>query len=131
MKPQRIPKPHLFKSRSWGDIARSFAELAEANSYFQPMSQLVSEIATSKYAIGLFPIKSMHDLWISQSEEFEMWHEALLIRFDVINHKFLFQYVENPYVKNPWQRECPEATGFQTFERFLEMKKWFLKFPEE
>lgn len=131
MKPQRLPKSLLIKTKPWEDVLKFFAEISESNSYFLPIHRFVSEIATSKYVIGLYYTTSMHDLWISQSEEFEMGHEVLIVRFDGFKHRFLFEYVEHPHTKNSWRRECSEADAFQTFERFLEKKKWFLKVPEE
>ena len=131
MKPQIPPKPFLVKTRSWEDVLKFFTEIAESNSYFSPIHRLVTEIAASKYAIGLFCTTSMHVLWISQSEEFEMAREVLIVKYNGAKHQFLFEYIEHPHAKKSWHRECSEVDAFQNFERFIEMKKWFLKAPEE
>jgi hypothetical protein len=119
------------KSKSWSDVVISFNERAEANPAFQPILDFVSEVANSRFSEGLFPTTSMHDVWISQTEIFEMYYEVLVIKFDFKREKFLFQYFETPYAKNLWERECDLEDAFNTFERFLELKKWFLETPKE
>ncbi len=117
----------LVKTKSWTEISSFFTKLAESNSYFQSMNQFVLEIVSSKYASGLFATTSMHDLWISQTEKFEMYHEVLVVHFDGSKNEFSFQYHEYPHAKKHWSRECKTQDAFKVFERFFEMKKWFLK----
>jgi hypothetical protein len=132
MKSPHIKKSAIqVKSKSWANVLEFFTKLAEANLSFQPMLDFVSEVANSRFSEGLFPTTSMHDVWISQTEIFEMYYEVLVIKFDFKREKFLFQYFETPYAKDPWERECNVDDAFKTFERFLELKAWFLKTSKE
>jgi hypothetical protein len=120
-------QPVLVKTKPWTEISFFFTNLAASNSYFSVMDQFVLKIANSKYASGLFATNSMHDLWISQIEEFEMGHEVLVVQFDGFKNAFSFEYHEHPNAKKHWSRECKIEEVFKVFERFLEVKKWFLE----
>ena len=82
----------------------------------------------------------MNALIISQTPEVYRSRKVLWIDVDSTRKLFLFEYFEHLFVsltnlnrENPrykhgtWRRECGFEDGFDEFERFLELKRWFSK----
>jgi hypothetical protein len=115
-----------FKAKSWDYIVEQYSHLASVNSSYYPMQCFASQVAASEYSKSLFPAVSMHTLLISQTPEFDRHHEVLEINFHGSDQTFVFEYWERPSIKiKRWRKECGAEEGFGTFERFLQLKKWF------
>jgi hypothetical protein len=115
----------VYRAKPWEEVVEFFAGLARHNSPFEPLHSFVVEVATSRYAATLFPATSMHTLLISQSAQFDRRKEVLEVEFRAGEQKFFFQYWESEGAKKRWSKECEGGAAFRTFERFLELKKWF------
>jgi hypothetical protein len=90
----------------------------------QDMAEFVEHILNSKYAFGIHATTSMHNLWISQSSEFEI--DKNMLRIEFVSDKFIFVYKESPHSKNEWRKECDKYSGFTTFEHIMKRLNWFL-----
>jgi hypothetical protein len=70
----------------------------------------------------------MWDLLIVQTQEWNPYGEVLRISYDPAVCEFTFELQETPSPRHKhWTRKCPPDRAFQTFERFLELKKWFVE----
>ncbi len=116
-----------FKTKTWDDIVEQYRHLASVHPSFEPMHHFASQVAASEYSAGIFPVISMHTLLISQTSEFDRNHEILEVNFNSVNQTFRFEYWEHPISNiKRWTRECNADEGFAIFERFLQLKKWFV-----
>lgn len=113
------------KSRSWESIVRFYDGFAAGNSDHAPFAFFASQVETSEYARALFPTTSMLTLYIAQVAEFERRHEVLEIDFNGETQQFQFQYWEHPNVERRWIRTCAAPDAYDTFQRFLKLRKWF------
>jgi hypothetical protein len=115
-----------FPAKTWDYIIEVYGHLASVHPSFEPMHRFASRVKASQYSQGLFPAISMHTLLISQTAEFDRHHETLEINFDSTSQIFRFEYWEHPVrtIKR-WTKECNADEGFEAFERFLQLKKWF------
>jgi hypothetical protein len=112
-------KRFLVKGRDWREIIEFYKKLD-----LRPMTKLAEEIASSKYAHGIFATTSLSTLCVSQNQEFEFDRNMLRIIFS--DNKFVFNYKESPHSKNEWTKECENNEGFSTFEHIMKRLKWFL-----
>jgi hypothetical protein len=70
----------------------------------------------------------MFDLRIVQTSEYDPDGEILIISYDPDCHEFKFELQETAStLYKRWTRKCKEEEVFQTFERFLQLKKWFVE----
>jgi hypothetical protein len=108
------------------ELYRSDVE-GSVNKVFAPMLVLVEQIASSRYTSGTYGNKSMWDLVIVQTPEYDPDGEVLRISYDPVHREFNFELQETAStLYKRWTRKCSTENAFRTFERFLELKKWFL-----
>jgi hypothetical protein len=121
----------IVKTKSWPKIVEFYRGLTEQNPFFGPMRELAEEIAVSKYASGLFPWTSMYTLCISQTPEADSDKEVLRISRDSLDGALVYDFQETasrlPKYQH-WIRRCPPEEGFSRFERFVQLKKWFVEY---
>lgn len=94
----------------------------------RPMCELVRRIEESRYSTGLHAITSMHTLLLSNTPRFDLDFEVLRIDWDPATDSFLFEFVEEPFVRTRWRKQVPRADGFAALERFLRRKRWFVEY---
>ena len=116
-----------FKERAWPDVAKSYQRMLERyNLPFEPMFRLVKDIADSPYAFGLYGNTSMWDVLVVQTEEYDPYGEILKIKYDPSLRLFTFELLETASTKSKrWTRTAAPEDAYRTFERFLQLKKWF------
>ncbi len=92
------------------------------------MLALLEQIASSRYVHGLHANKSMWDLRVVQTAEYDPDGEILCISYDPAHREFNFELQETAStLYKPWTRKCAAEDAFRTFERFLQLKKWFVE----
>lgn len=95
---------------------------------FEPMAELVQAIVSSRYACGLYANTSMSILQIVQTPEYDPDGEILRISYDPALREFNFELQEAASgLYKRWTRKCAAERAFSTFERFLQLKKWFVE----
>jgi hypothetical protein len=119
----------IVQTHSWQEVMKFYRDITEKNSFFRPMAELTEQIAASKYASGLYPWTSMHTLCISQTPEADSDKEVLRISLDPRDGALVYDFQETgsalPKYKH-WIRRCSPDAGFSRFERFVQLKKWFV-----
>ena len=88
------------------------------------MLRLVEQIASSRYAEGIYPATSHAMLIVGQTPMWEFKREVLEIEYEANDKQFTFTFWEYPTTK-PWITHCSSEDGFQRFERCMAAKKWF------
>jgi hypothetical protein len=118
----------IVKTQSWQKVTTFYRDRTEKNPFFRPMMELAEQIAASKYASGLYPWTSMQTLCISQTPEADSDKEVLRISFDQ-DGALVYDFQETgstlPKYKH-WTRRCSPDEGFSRFERFVQLKRWFV-----
>lgn len=114
------------KSRNWNDIISFYDNLPSQNEFnFKLMAKLVRDIVNSPYAIGLFPITSMHTLILGQTPEFEI--ERNTLRIELIEGNQVKLELNSSAIKSKnWSRIIDASEVFIALEKFLKSEKWFI-----
>lgn len=118
----------IVQTQSWQEVTKFYRDITEKHSVFRPMMELAEQIAASKYAGGLYPWTSMHTLCISQTPQADTDKEVLRISVDrdgVLVYDFQETGSTLPKYQH-WVRRCSPDEGFSRFERFVQLKKWFV-----
>lgn len=89
------------------------------------MVHLTERISSSAYRDLVFPVASVNRLLIFQTEDWDFYHEMLLIEYDSSRQMFRFEFFERPNIKAHWKKECSVAEGYSAFIHFLKLKNWF------
>ena len=115
----------MYQSGTWPDKVRFYSDLVHIYHWpFEPMLHLVEQIASSRYADGIYPATSHAMLMVGQTQMWEWKHEMLEIEYSPKDKQFTFTFWERPTTK-PWVTHCSSEDGFQRFERCMAAKKWF------
>jgi hypothetical protein len=121
----------IVQTQSWQKVTKFYRDITEKNPIFRPMMELAEQIAASKYASGLYPWTSMHTLCISQTPEADTDKEVLRISLDPRDGVLVYDFQETgstlPKYQH-WIRRCSTGEGFSRFERFVQLKKWFVDY---
>ena len=121
----------IVQTQSWQKVTKFYRDITEKNTFFRPMTELAEQIAASKYASGLYPWTSMHTLCISQTPEADSDKEVLRISLDPRDGALVYDFQETgstlPKYEH-WIRRCSPDEGFSRFERFIQLKKWFVDY---
>jgi hypothetical protein len=121
----------IVQTQSWQKVTEFYRDITEKNSFFRPMMELADQIAASKYASGLYPWTSMHTLCLSQTPEADTDKEVLRISLDPRDRVLVYDFQETgstlPKYQH-WMRRCSTDEGFSRFERFVQLKKWFVDY---
>ena len=117
-----------YKARAWPDVAKSYQRMLESYKLpFEPMLRLVKDVADSPYAFGLYGNTSMWNVQVVQTEEYDPDGEILRIKYDPSLQLFMFELQETASTMyKRWSRTAAPENAFRTFERFLQLKKWFV-----
>lgn len=67
--PRRAPQCE-WQAHSWTWVVESFHDSARSNPYFAPLHQFAARLADSRYAFGVFPVRSMHSVRLYQQERY-------------------------------------------------------------
>ncbi len=121
----------IVQTQPWSKVTKFYRDIAEKNPFFRPLADLAEQIETSKYATGLHPWTSMHTLCISQTAEADSDKEVLRISLDPRDGVLVFDFQETGSTLSKyehWVRRCSPDEGFHRFERFMQLKKWFVDF---
>jgi hypothetical protein len=122
---QRRPLRHGFH----GYPAHSWSAIAARYDGGQPaMHRLVAEIMASPYVSGVFGQTSHYRLSISQTPEVNTSANVLHIE-QTPEGRIAFEFIEAFDEPRRWMRECAPDEAFATFERFLQLQKWFVRSP--
>ena len=124
---------HRFAARpahSWPSVVQFFRGSAGANPDFEPLHQLVARLAESRLAQGLFPVKSMHTIYLYQQDR---WSDADdVVRVEFQDGEFVVQYF--PGDSRPrgtgtpavWARRGKD--GFAIVEGCVRHLGWFVEY---
>jgi hypothetical protein len=117
-----------YKTSPWAEIVKLYSKaVIGPGSRFEPMFILLQQIASSRYADRLYGNKSMLDLLIVQTPEYDPDGEILKISYAPDRCEFTFEHQEtSSTLYTRWTRKCTVEHGFSTFERFLQLKNWFV-----
>ena len=118
----------MYKARHWPEVVEFYRRFVEGHGKpFAPMLQLVKLIAASRYASGTWATTSMTELLVVQTAEYDPDGEILRIIYNPKSQEFNFELQEtSSTLYKRWNRQCSAENGFQTFERFMQLKKWFI-----
>jgi hypothetical protein len=118
----------MYKASTWAEIAIRYGEVFHKATVFEPVLLLIQQIAGSRYASGTYVQKSMFDLFVVQTPEYDPNGEFIKISYDPELREFTFRLQETASIEfKDFIRKCAAKDGFRTFERILELKKWFLQ----
>jgi len=112
-------------TRSWSDIEARYRDTAALGPAFRAMLQLVQDIQRSRFAGGLHPWTSMHDLCIAQQPvayPHDLPHLRIAPQSD---GRIEFCYVDTAVRERQWHRIVAGDGAFDRLERFLEQLRWF------
>src|SRR5260221_4811956 len=117
-----------YKAKLWPDVVNSYRRLVVTyEMLFEPMLTLVEEIAASPYASYLYGNTSMWNVLVMQTPEYDPDGEILRITYNPSQREFTFELQETTStLYKRWNRKCSTDDAFRTFERFLQLKKWFV-----
>jgi hypothetical protein len=122
----------IVQTQSWQEVTRFYRDIAGKNSFFRPMMALAEQVAASKYSSGLCPWTSMNTLCVSEIPEADSDKEVLRISLDPRDGVLVYDFQETgstlPKYQH-WIRRCSPDEGFSRFERFVQLKKWFVDGP--
>ncbi|HSU13970.1 hypothetical protein [Longimicrobium sp.] len=122
----RRPLSHLppgYPAHSWAAIAGRYDDGRQP-----AMHRLVEQIIASPYVSGVFGQTSHLTLFVSQTPEVSRTANVLRIE-QTPGGRIAFEYIEAFDEPRRWTRECAPDDAFATFERFLELQKWFVQSP--
>jgi len=119
-----------FMTRTWESIRFHYTDLLahqepESTVPFSAMLNLVTSIEHSRYASGLCPWVSMHDLCITQTPVVYPYHGPLLKISPTPDGNLNFRYIDTISEQHQWHRVVVPEHGFSRLEHFLEQLHWF------
>jgi|GEM_PF-5141822 len=112
-----------YPAHSWPYVVSAFRGLAEANAHFAPMAAFVERLATSAYAAGLHPMKSMFGLRLSQHPLVSFEAEYLWVEWE--DGEFVVRY-QGRLGAPVWTKRDPD--GMAALERLFEHLRWFTEY---
>ena len=117
----------IYRTLAWPDVVGFYQDLVQTHALpLAPMLDLVTFIAASPYAIGLFPVTSHATLRLGHYPNFLAGDGELAIDFDAAPQIFIFVYRSHPALSKPWTHAYPVNTGRDALERFLHTHvRWF------
>src|SRR6266700_8024937 len=119
----------IYKACTWPEITEAYDRAVEDVSHpFAPMLALVQKIAVSRYSTGLYANKSMWNLLVVQTPEYDPHGEILHIAYDPVLREFTFELQETSSTKyKRWTRKSSAKGAFQTFERSCNSRSGLLR----
>jgi len=110
---------------AWENVTSFLNDSASRNERITALANLASEIARSKYALGLHPWTSMHDLCLSQVASTTR-HLSPHLRISLTRLGALkFRYIDTAVESKQWHREATPAEAFGRLESFFAQLNWF------
>jgi hypothetical protein len=112
------------RSQSWSDLEKRFAAVAQSDTSFAPMADLVHYLRDSDYAKdGLHGDAQMTALLIGPSDDVDQ-NPHLRIEFDSDVASFRLLYQDGS--SEPWQRVVGADTVVEAVDRFLVKRvRWY------
>jgi hypothetical protein len=116
-----------YRTLSWSDVVSFYQKLIQTHALpIIPMLDLVTFIAASPYAAGLFPVTSHATLRLGHYPNFLAGDGELDIDFDQPTQTFIFVYWSHPSDVHQWTRRYSVAESRDALERFLHTyARWF------
>ena len=116
-------------SKSWQSIIEFYGQFkASPNWNPEALRDLAIKIRNSEYAIGLYPVTSMHVLYIGQTPEFDINRGALKIEFK--DKEIHFELMSSYKPSKNWKRTVDPDKAYDALVKFLESEKWFVKYHQ-
>lgn len=117
----------IYRTLAWPDVVSFYQDLVHAHAWpIEPMLDLVTFIAASPYAVGLFPVTSHATLRLGRYPNFLAGDGELAINFDGTTQTFIFVYRSHQALSKPWTQQYPATSGRDALERFLHTHaRWF------
>ncbi|HEX8454053.1 MAG TPA: hypothetical protein VF647_18345 [Longimicrobium sp.] len=96
------------------------------------MADFVERLAGSRYAAGLFPVKSMHTVRLYQQQRYSTWDDEIRVDYD--SGEFVVRYLsggvwrhlEPRAAPGVWLKRSPD--GFEALERCFHHLRWFVEY---
>jgi len=120
------------RSKSWPELIEFYEKFRRLPrwQHLDAMATLVAKISTSPYAGGVFATTSHECLLVGQVPDFEMSKEVLSIAPLLPTGDMIFEYREQPFVRNHWRKQVAAADAYDAFKHFLRLQRWFTDYPE-
>jgi hypothetical protein len=115
------------KHQSWGEIKDRYLEVKASAPWANDMIALVDHIASSQFAIGLFPWTSMFDLCIAQSSSSYSDSVPFLRISPTRDGKIEFRYFDTFIRERQWSRVVESQYAKEQFDKFVEQLHWVFK----
>ncbi len=108
----------------WPDIVDGFARYRPSTLWppYHAVEQLAGTIASGPLASRLFGLKSMHDLWVQQTDTSPL-HTPYL-RIAPLDTMVEFRYLDAWNSEKQWRRKVPPEAVQSRFEAFLDQLRW-------
>jgi hypothetical protein len=116
-------KSVITKTQSWPRIHGFYADLLDRHQLpVTPIIQLLAWLKKEQMEEQLYAFTSMHDLVITDSQEFDWDHHTLRISPDFASHKIRFEYARHSGATDVMRKEVAEAEAIEALRQFLAYK---------
>ena len=122
-----------YRTHQWSNVVEQFRALAVGNSRFVPLADAVARLAESRYAAGLYPVKSMQTLILYQHERSGTADEQL--HLDGVDGELVVRYMPGSTpdprlaltpVHGTWTKRGTDGMGM--LERAFHHLRWFVEY---
>jgi hypothetical protein len=117
------------RSKTWQSVVEFYTQLKESPDWDPKiLGNLAAKIKNSKYANGLYPVTSMHVLYLGQSPEFDIKRGALKI--ELKKNQIHLELMSSYDSKKNWKRAVEPDKVFDALEKFLQSERWFVQYRQ-
>lgn len=118
-----------YPTHSWPRVVAGFRDIASIGPGFAALADGVAELAASRYATGVYPVKSMHTLLLFQHDPAGREDEHLTLETD--GTALVLQYhpgrLPDRGTSEPvWTKHGTDAVAL--LERALHHLRWFVEY---
>ena len=122
----------MTKTQSWPRIHAFYADLlAKHQVPVSPIIRLLEWLKEQGLEDVLFAFTSMHDLVITDHEEFDWDHHTLRVSLDFQTKRFHFEYARHSGATDAMKKEVEEPEAIESLRQFLAYKFGVHRAPEE
>jgi hypothetical protein len=113
----------MTKTQSWPCIHAFYADLlAKHQVPVSPIIRLLEWLKEEGIEDGLFAFTSMHDLVITDQEEFDGDHHTLRVSLDFQTQRLHFEYARHAGATDSMKKEVEESEAIESLRQFLAYK---------
>ncbi len=116
-------------TQDWKSVRTHYSDLASSSAgtalSIHGMVDLVKAVEASRFADGLFPWTSMHDLCITQLPAAYPYMGPYLRIKPLPEGRLEFRYLDSHDASKQWFRIVDSRDAFQRLELFIDQLHWF------